>query len=198
MFGLDRAFSPLTLNNMTKEDIVAGEAGFASFVLRDKHDSDDRIIFFSNQEKHTRNGYDSINMIRIAWYMIHAILTESEMTQKKGLIFLAFPKKAKISQMDSKLDQMMIESVKRCLPIRISGMHITHPPSFFSGIWPIVSLFLSKRTKQRVKVHVGSREKVLRTLTSKYGINSKYCISLPTLEETTLSITRNTSNIEEK
>lgn len=178
IFGLDRAFLPLTLNYMTPEDIIAVEAGFSNMIVRDiKNDDDDRHILFANPANNTKKNYDAIHMVRIAWYMIHSVLYESIMTQKKGLIFIAFPKHAKLNQMDSKLDQMLIASIQSCLPMRLSAMHITHPPSIFKIIWPIVSLFMSKRTKQRVQIHMGSQEQVLNTLTNKYGMEKKY---LPT------------------
>ena len=108
--------------------------------------------------KHTRES-----MTRSLWYMIHATL-EDETTQKRGITFMVYPRKATFAQFDRTQLKMNAESIQGCLPARVSGFHICHPPAFFSLAFPIVKLFLGDRLRKRIHVHSGSEQKVLKAL----------------------------------
>lgn len=171
IFGLDRAFQPLTVEHMTKEDIIAGEAGFANVIMQDK---DNRAILFVDPSKHTRNNYQTENMIHMVWYKLHTILEESEYTQKRGIILMAYPHHAELANLDRTLLKQVFSSLQACIPIRLSVLHICRPPSIFKIVWPIASVFMSKRTKQRLKIHTGSQEDVLKVLVSKFQLDPKF------------------------
>ena len=163
------------------------EQGLVS-VLPGVKDPQGRGVLLMDPSKQDASRFQRVQVVQAFWYAVHAIL-ESEDTQKRGVICLACPRHAKFSQFDSKVDQMIIEvcaaiakccwwistyffsysqpilqSVKGCLPLRISCISICHPPSFFRVIWPIVRVFLGSRLRKRVNVFCGSDEAVVKKI----------------------------------
>ena len=82
----------------------------------------------------------------------------------------AYPHHAKMSVIDRKLMKMNMESISGCLPVGMGAFHIVHPPWFFGKIvFPIMKIVMPERMRKRVRVHVGSEEKVLNNL-KKFGL----------------------------
>lgn len=104
--------------------------------------------------------YDRESMARSMWYVIHAAL-EDETTQKKGIVFIVYPKHAKFANFDRTLVKINSDSAKGCLPIRISVMHVCHPPTFFQIIFLFLKLLMGERLRKRFRLHGGSKEHVL-------------------------------------
>jgi hypothetical protein len=159
VFGPEKAFMPLTLSKALKDDMVALSTGF--FSLTGTKDASGRSIIFIDPSKQDKSKYPRESMCRAMWYILHAAL-EDEVTQKLGVINVAFPHHAKFSQMDRSLCKMNMESLKGCIPARQSGFHICHPPSFVSVLLPILKSFMGERMRKRIKLHSGSTEKVMK------------------------------------
>jgi CRAL/TRIO domain len=170
VFGPDRAFLPLTLTQALVDDESALEIGFARLV-EGTIDPIGRGVMFVDPSKQDKTKYSRESMVRAMWYMIHAAL-EVESTQRYGLVTLAFPRNAKFSQSDRHLDNMIIDSLKGYLPVRLSAIHICHPPSFLRIIFPIIKMFLGERLRKRVRVHGGSIPYVLNLLAD-FGLSKE-------------------------
>ena len=127
-------------------------------------DPSGRSILHVDPSLQDGSKYERESMCRSLWYMLHAVL-EDEETQKKGVIFTVYPHRAKLSQFDRALARMNMESIKGCIPVRMTGIHICHPPSFFQIIFPIFKIFMGERLRKRVRVHGGSESHVLDRLT---------------------------------
>jgi hypothetical protein len=173
IFGPEKAFMPLTLSKALKDDTVALSTGFYS--LTGTKDASGRSIIFIDPSKQDKSKYSRESMCRAVWYLVHAAL-EDEMTQKRGIVNIAFPRHAKLSQIDRPLIKMNIESVKGCIPVRQSVIHICHPPSFVSLLLPILKVFMGERLRKRLQLHSGSTEKVLKHIAA-FGLPKK---SMPT------------------
>jgi CRAL/TRIO domain len=165
VFGETRAFQPLTADSLNEEDIVALSIGYINIVKR----PNDRTYVYIDEAKHDGTKYARHSMLRAVWFVAHKALSECEDLQKRGLVVISYAEKAKLSQFDRKLDQLVIGSIRGCLPVRLSGIHLCHPPDFFRIIWPIIKVFLSKRLSQRLIIHAGSHESVAKALTTKYS-----------------------------
>lgn len=159
IFGPDRAFLPLTQAQALKDDSVALGMDFSRLVVGSE-DSIGRGVIFIDPSKVDHSKYTRESMVRSVWYMIHAAL-EKESTQRFGIVAISFPKNAKFSQFDRHLDAMITDSLKGYLPLRLSAIHICHPPAFLLIIFPIIKIFLGERLRKRVRVHGGSVEHVL-------------------------------------
>ena len=174
VFGPEKAFQKFTQAEALKDDAVALSIGVFNVV--GTKDSQGRGILFMDPSKQDHDKYTRESMLRTIWYKVHCAL-EDEETQRHGLVFVACPKKVRMGQFDRGLSQRMIPAIQGCLPVRVSGFHICHPPTFFAIIFPLVKVFMNERMKKRIQVHRGSDEKVLKAL-EKYGL-TKDC--LPTL-----------------
>jgi hypothetical protein len=173
IFGTEKAFMPLTLSKALKDDNVALSTGVYS--LTGTKDTSGRSIIFIDPSRQDKTKYPRESMCRVVWYICHAAL-EDEMTQKRGVVNIAYPHHAKFSQIDRSLTKMNIESVKGCIPVRQSGIHICHPPSFVSLLLPILKVFMGERLRKRLQMHSGSTEKVLKHI-AVYGLPKE---SMPT------------------
>jgi CRAL/TRIO domain len=144
-----------------KDDKVA--LGFGFIKLVPAKDPSGRSITYFDVSRQDKSKYERKSMTRAMWYVFHAAL-EDEETQKKGIVILVIPRDSKLSQFDRKLGQMNADSLKGCIPIRMSASHICHPPTFFNVIFPIIKLLMGERLRKRTLVHGGSEEKVLETM----------------------------------
>mmetsp|Transcript_13074 Transcript_13074/g.30430 ORF Transcript_13074/g.30430 Transcript_13074/m.30430 type:complete len:173 (-) Transcript_13074:1121-1639(-) len=130
-----------------------------------------RNILFVNSEKLNRGLYERESLVRAVWYVLHAAI-EDETTQKLGVIFVAYPKHTKSSELDFKLNRMVTDSLQGCVPLRVSKILICKPPRIFAAVWPIVRAFLPDRVKKRVAVHGGTDEKLMQQL-EKYKLTKE-------------------------
>jgi hypothetical protein len=169
VFGPEKAFLPLTLSQALKDDAVALSYGFIS--LTGTKDASGRAIVYLEPAKQDKTKYPRESMCRVLWYVAHAAL-EDEMTQRRGIVILVYPHGAKISQMDRALIRMHVDSIKSCLPLRLSGIHLCHPPTFLILVLPVFKFFMGKRMRNRLQVHSGSKEKVLKHI-AMYGLSKE-------------------------
>ena len=167
LFGPEKAFLPLTLDGALKDDLPSLKIGFIR-VTCTSDDSNRGLLFVDPSRLPESGTYDRKSMARSTWYYLHALL-EDENVQKKGAVIIGYPRKAKFSQFDRKFAKMNMESIKGCIPIRVAGIHMCQPPTFFEIIFPIMKILMGARLRKRVKVHSGSNEKILAKLEDKYG-----------------------------
>ena len=139
------------------------------------HDSGGRAILFADPSRLA--GYNKkieaerMGVARALWYVMHHLLEGNDTVQRIGMVAVAYPHHAKLSVVDRKLMKINMESMTGCIPIRMGGFHVVHPPWFFgSVVFPIMKLILPARMRKRVKVHSGSDEKVLESL-KEYGLS---------------------------
>lgn len=194
VFGPEKAFLPLTLDGALKDDEVALTIGFMNYT--GQFDPSGRAVPFADPSKQDKTKYTPKSMCRSLWYLLHTCLQNTD-TQKKGVIVCIFPRNVRLGQLDRKLMKLNSDSLKACIPVRVSCLHICHPPKIFQMIFPIVKckrrfllsssiaclkfcfflifssasfvVFLGERLQKRVKIHSGSEEQVLTEL-EKYGL----------------------------
>ena len=173
LFGQDKAFLPLTLGDdgPFRDDDASLKIGFMR--LTHKRDPAGRPILFADPSRlpSDQSSYDDESMCRALWYVMHSAI-EDETTQRKGSVIVAFPKNAKFAQFNRKLVQMNGESIKGCIPIRLSAVHICHPPVFFDLIFPIIKLIMGAKLRKKIKVNSGSDEKIVKKMENQFGITS--------------------------
>lgn len=163
----------MTLDKALADDEVALKFAFARIVVG-ATDPSGRTIMFADPSRQDKTKYTRPSMTRAVWYVIHAAL-ENKTTQQKGLVMIAYPRKAKMSQIDRPQMKMNLESIQGILPLRISCILMCHPPTFFAIVFSFIQLFMAARTKKRLQVLSGSDEKVLKALEEKFGL-TKACL----------------------
>mmetsp|Transcript_38654 Transcript_38654/g.57478 ORF Transcript_38654/g.57478 Transcript_38654/m.57478 type:complete len:302 (-) Transcript_38654:149-1054(-) len=172
IFGPDKAFLPLTLDGAFKDDAVALGLGFAKIIPGVK-DPSGRTLVFIDPSVQDRTLYTRESFCRSVWYVMHAAL-EDEVTQKKGIVFIGWPKQVKLSQFDRPQMQMNVGVIKGCIPLRVSAMHMCHPPGefFFNIIFPIIKRLMGERLRKRMRLYTGSDEAVLKELADPFGLTA--------------------------
>ena len=166
IFG-EKAFQPLTLS-----EALAGDEqsfGLGAMTLLSTKDPSGRALVYYDPSKLDKSKYTTKSMVRTFWYVFHAAL-ENEDAEKRGVIFLIDPGRAKFSNFDRSVAKLMAGSIKGALPVRVSAIHVIHPPTFFKLIWPIMKVLLSERLRKRLNLHSGSDEVVLKKLNEKFGL----------------------------
>lgn len=135
VFGPEKAFLPLTLDGALKDDEVALTIGFMNYT--GQFDPSGRAVPFADPSKQDKTKYTPKSMCRSLWYLLHTCLQNTD-TQKKGVIVCIFPRNVRLGQLDRKLMKLNSDSLKACIPVRVSCLHICHPPKIFQMIFPIV------------------------------------------------------------
>jgi hypothetical protein len=170
VFGPDHAFRRLTLDQALERDRVALELGVVQLVPGRVDPGSGRSLVFVDPSKQDRTKYARESLCRALWYVLHAALLENVESQKKGVIVLGYPHHAKLSQIDRKLLKLNGESLRECIPVRLSALHLCHPPVFFAVVFPLFKIFLGERLRKRLKLHAGTKEHVLQALAEPYGL----------------------------
>lgn len=170
IFGEDKAFLPLNLseNGPFRDD----EKALAIGLFRPTQQKDDggrAMVFYNPARLPLDKSYDRKSLVRVFWYILHAVL-EDEEVQKNGVVFIVCLTNFKRSQFDRHLTKLNAGSTKDILPIRVSAIHVCDPPIFFKVIFTLVKLFLGERIRKRVRVHGGSVDDIISTLSTKFGI----------------------------
>jgi len=172
LFGEDRAFLPLALDGALKCDIDALLFGFVRTSDRMVDASGRRVLFMDPSLLDDR-AYDRTSMNRATWYAVHAAL-EDEITQKRGIVMILYPLKARVGQFDRKLIKADFENIRGCIPVRVGAFHVCHPPLFAHMVLPTIKMLLGRKLGSRLHVFSGKKKVVLEKL-SKFGI-AKKCV----------------------
>lgn len=168
LFGPNRAYADLTLESM-KPDIVALTIGFMR--PTGVKDPMGRHILFLDPSKQDRCKYERESMARAFFFLVQKVLESDEETQKHGVIMMAYPHNAKLSQLDRPLAKLNIGIMKGAMPMRMSALHFCHPPPYITILLPFIKLLMRERLRKRINIHSGSKEKVLTKL-AKFGITA--------------------------
>ena len=168
LFGETKAFEELVLDQALRDDTAALEMGFMRYT--GITDTSGRPVLFVDPSRQDKTKYTKESMVRSIWYMVHSILQEDVQAQQHGVIMLAFPKHAAQAQADRNQIKMNLASIQGALPVRISAIHICHPPTFFAILFPIIKLFIGARLRKRIRVHSGSDQHVNQTLRNDFGL----------------------------
>jgi CRAL/TRIO domain len=153
---------PITTAGALRDDLVALNAGF---IHSTGVDESGRSVFLFVASNIEACGATRESKVRALWHTVHSALVENETSQKKGVVFIADLRDSQFKKVDLVLLKLMMESVRGCLPIRLSAIHICRPPTFFSMV-PIMKIFLGPVLRERIKFHLGCQAKVRKSLES--------------------------------
>jgi hypothetical protein len=168
-FGPIKAFQPLTLDGALCDD---GEA-ISQGLMRDAGTRDPlgRSVCYVDLSVMDLERTTRQSIVRAVWYMVHAGL-EDESTQKYGGVTFVNLRNVKFSQMDLSLAKTIQETLTGAFPLRVTAIHIFHPPKVFAAIFPIVKGWIPEVVRNRLILHSGSDDKITSGL-KKYGFTEK-------------------------
>jgi len=168
IFGEEKAFQPLTLDQALSEDHAAIELGFV-VPLTNIKDPKGRAILFVNSYVLDKSRYTYLSLCRAVWYAAHVAL-ESESAQKYGIVMLHDPSRAKFSQFDVRFAKQILPGMQGAVPLRLAALHNCKPPAFLPIVYSIAKVFVSDRMKKRILFHPGNDLKIRKAL-ARYGLD---------------------------
>jgi CRAL/TRIO domain len=195
IFGKDRAFKPITMESLTDDERLVLSCKYISIINPPSATSSDitainptssdfvenrRIIYVDSgnfvPDIMTKNN--NMNYVRACWYLLHYLGNNCIETQKRGvLVILNVQRYGQIYPAPSiSFFRAIGIYFKRCVPVRMSGFHIIHPPSYVKYLYPIICALLTKqRFKVRLIIHtaINNDTEAIAMFQSKYGICSK-------------------------
>lgn len=153
IFGPQKAYLPISLDKTLEDDEVAINLGVMT--LLDAEDPTGRSLVYWDPSHLDSTKYTTESMVRAFWYVLHAAL-EPVAAQQRGIIILVDPQRASMSQFDSTIGKLFMSAMSGVLPLRLSAVHICHPPYFVNLVLPLVKLFMPERLQKRIQFHSGS------------------------------------------
>lgn len=169
ILGEEKAFKIFNIMSLDSDVLFALEAGVLHVIHR-PNPNDRTLLYIDYANFHSKINRQSF--IMSLWYLLHVMAIDDPECPKKGAIIIADAGRFQFSQCDKALIKLIINSIKECLPIRLSAYHLCYPPTFVSFFIPIVFLFLNKRLKQRLIVSNGNKAIVIHQLSDKYHIEA--------------------------
>lgn len=152
LFG-DAAFQPMTLANCREIDEEI-EFKMGLLYLLPKLDDTGRSVVYMDPSVVEGQDYNGESIVKAAWYTLHAAL-ENETAQQKGIVFLVNLATTLPRHFDRKLTQLLANSIRGVLPVRVSVIHIFHAPYLLEVLFDVVSILLGERITKRIKIYSG-------------------------------------------
>jgi len=170
LFG-SKAFTPITVASIKEMD---GERELALAFMKILPDTDGtgRVNIFVDPSLLEGHRYTDEAMVRAAWYTLHTAL-EIESTQQKGIVFIVYLKDTCVRHFDRSLVQLLANSIRGVLPVRVSAIHMFHAPKVFEVMFDVVSLLLGDRLTKRLKMYSGE-DTIIHNQLSEFGILSNH------------------------
>ena len=129
VFGHDRAFRRLSLDDLEQDDLHALHRG--GIQILPTRDDAGRAILVSDRSRYEHRPTLRTSMVRVLWYMLHAAL-EDESVQRNGIIYVdGHPTTEELEHYDRKLDAIFLRQMREALPVRVVGVHIHSTNRFY-------------------------------------------------------------------
>jgi CRAL/TRIO domain len=198
LFGLDRAFHPLTISCLTPTELSILQSGTLYIVkknhfsteqynemlqLQDNMYSDQikddaslhvetRDIFILDYTLWDKATMANLDYTRVVWYAFHTYL-DDPLVSKHGALFISTTKNCQLKQIPS-MDFMKLHLsyFGGTIPVRLSGYHQIYMPSIAKVVMPLVNRIIPEIVRQRMLFHtdVRNNEQIVHKLHSRYGI----------------------------
>jgi len=163
LFGPTKCFLPMTLRGAMSDDVVALSQGFAQ--LLPTKDAHGRLVMF---------WYPSVkpmskeSMFRALWYLLH-VANENPSDRRCGIVLLLCPKNAGRNRFDPSSHRESMHLAQDCSSNITRAFHLCHPAPMYHLYSFVHKHQLGPSLRKRLKVHSGSTESVLDSL-SKFGL----------------------------
>mmetsp|Transcript_21270 Transcript_21270/g.32723 ORF Transcript_21270/g.32723 Transcript_21270/m.32723 type:complete len:312 (+) Transcript_21270:134-1069(+) len=121
LFGLDRAFRKLSLQDLEEEDQI-GLLNGGIRALPERDEAGRGLLFSYRTLWDNRGGTSHKSMSRVLWYMCHALVEDVEV-QRHGIILLAVNLMDSATTQDAKLNRICWRDAQHALPVLLQGSH---------------------------------------------------------------------------
>lgn len=173
LFGHEKAFFPMTWDGAMsrEEDRIALKYGYCRIVPRKKKGTTEppRTLVLYDPSRQDPTQYPRESMVRAMWYMAHAAIASDPLTSTTASIVMFGNFRNFHRSADRHLAKALLESMKKCLPIRVATYHVCHPTPMLRIMAPLVLWILGSKARQRIRIHTGSDQDILRELINETG-----------------------------
>eukprot|EP00618_Florenciella_parvula_P007694 CAMPEP_0119468070 /NCGR_PEP_ID=MMETSP1344-20130328/1988_1 /TAXON_ID=236787 /ORGANISM="Florenciella parvula, Strain CCMP2471" /LENGTH=282 /DNA_ID=CAMNT_0007500505 /DNA_START=196 /DNA_END=1044 /DNA_ORIENTATION=- len=143
--------APLTYSALPDDVKKATSLGFLQvpFGVRDKTG---RQIVLAYPGRMDWSIIEDDNSVKhLMWYVMDVALRDEE-TQKKGVLIINNMAGASRDSMNRNAIQGVLHSLQNLIPVRLGGIRLFNQPWFFSWIFPVVSMFMKAKLRERIRV----------------------------------------------
>jgi CRAL/TRIO domain len=189
LFGPDRAFLPITIANLTMDEIKLLQYQLINTIPSTNnsnnhhhhHSTTDelnnstdetRSLFYVDFGKFVKSQMSIEVLLRVVWYMFHTLIDDIDI-QQKGIIYIGNAKGHRLSQLPSRsFFKSCTDYTQGCIPLRMSAFHVVNPPTLVKYIFPICSMFFKEHIRQRFMIHSEREDKLTQMFDTSYNIPS--------------------------
>jgi CRAL/TRIO domain len=183
LFGEHRAYRPITIANMTPDEIEILSYQLLNTIPNNHpQDQDDdnntictietRSLFYVDFGKFTKNIMACEAFVRVMWYIFHTLMEDVEI-QRRGIIFIGNMSGFQLSQFPNQTFlKLLMLYIQECVPVRMSAFHVVNPPMIVKYVFPLFTVFIKERLRKRFAIHPERDTKLIQRLQNKYTIPS--------------------------
>lgn len=161
-FGPEKAYHPITIDDLQEEDIEILKSGaFVPIMNKDRYG---RPIFFADSTKWKIEYSKRDSMVRALFYVVHSML-EDESAQRKGVVTLSTTRqRLQMRHFDRRLYKMLISIASDVMPVRNVAFHHVVRGGVAKLVLPYVMSMIGQHRRLRYARHEGYSHDILSEL----------------------------------
>jgi hypothetical protein len=126
-------------------------------------------IIYLDLSRHDATTFSASDTVKMWHYHIISALKADLTLAERGFYVISNMSNVSHNNLDIRIPQAIIAAVSNCMPIRLLGFFLIHPPLIAQFILPVVKLLLSSKLSQRLHIIMDTM-----VLESEHGLPMTY------------------------